>query len=256
MFEQLSLYYAFDFVWSNEYNLYCAVRSKNLIRVKKYLAEKKRLDVNWINKGDGTRTALYMAAMCGYDVIVKELLKVNADPNIVDGDGWSPLYAACYLGYPKVVKALMHYKADPNIRDPGRRTPLYIASLCGNMDCVHELTALKRTELDKSEEDGRTALYVACEFGHADVVRELCMRGADYEKENKNGWTPLAASIFLGKASCVEVLLRYDPDITPSMMSLCDDTPNPDLSIKKMLVDHCGGATAMRKDAYLRSMSL
>jgi len=50
------------------------------------------------------------------------LLERQADPNIVDHNGWSPLHIAAYKNSPETVQLLLSYNADRSIMDKSGKT--------------------------------------------------------------------------------------------------------------------------------------
>jgi ankyrin repeat protein len=50
-------------------------------------------------------------------------------------------------------------------------------------------------DLDKPAGDGSTAMLVAIQNGHYDVARDLVARGANINKANEKGWTPLYLAV-------------------------------------------------------------
>ena len=58
-------------------------------------------------------------------------------------------------------------------------------------------------EINKAEENGETPLYTAAERGHETVVRALNELGADINKAINNGATPLVIAAHFGhEAMC------------------------------------------------------
>jgi len=66
---------------------------------------------------------------------------------------------------------------------------------------------------------GNTLLMLAAHHGHAETVGALAALGADPDRTNDRGQSPLAGAIFKGEDDVVEALLlaAADPDVgTPS----------------------------------------
>lgn len=68
--------------------------------------------------------------------------------------------------------------------------------------------------VDLTDPSGNTLLMLAAYHGHADLVRDLGRRGADADRLNDRGQSPLAGAIFKGEPGVVEALLELgaDPD--------------------------------------------
>lgn len=67
---------------------------------------------------------------------------------------------------------------------------------------------------DLTDADGNTLLMLAAYHGHADTVRTLLDLGADVNRLNDRGQSPLAGAVFKGEDLVVSVLIgaEADPD--------------------------------------------
>lgn len=65
---------------------------------------------------------------------------------------------------------------------------------------------------DLADPAGNTLLMLAAYHGHAGLVGELARRGADVNRPNDRGQTPLAGAIFKAEPEVVAVLLEHDAD--------------------------------------------
>lgn len=63
-----------------------------------------------------------------------------------------------------------------------------------------------------TDPSGNTLLMLAAYHGHADLVRELATRGADVDRLNDRGQSPLAGAIFKGEPDVVAALLEHGAD--------------------------------------------
>ncbi len=68
------------------------------------------------------------------------------------------------------------------------------------------------TSIDPRAEDGSTALIIASNTGHTDVVKHLLTLGANPNTKTNNGWTALHAAADDGYKEIVEVLLQSGAD--------------------------------------------
>jgi ankyrin repeat protein len=117
---------------------------------------------------------------------VKELLEKGADPNIL-GTSESvlserfPIYVAATNKFPEVLRLLIQYKANVDAVSPG----------CG------------------------TALHGAISFQNKEAVKELLKRGADPNKVDQTGYTPLqnAAQYADRDSGIFDALLLAEPEI-------------------------------------------
>jgi len=124
------------------------------------------------------QTALYLASERGDEGIVRALLGANADPNIADYAGSTPLMQASYCGHSAVVSALIEAKPGAtlsvNHADIGGWTALMRACSENHVDCVRVLVAERaRTDVTMRDGDGETALDIARRHGHHEIVQLL-----------------------------------------------------------------------------------
>ena len=70
-------------------------------------------------------------------------------------------------------------------------TPLMRAAAVGHVGVVHELLEEGRLDVNERGPRDSTALMFAAGGGHTDVVRALIKEGADVEAQEEGGWTAL-----------------------------------------------------------------
>jgi hypothetical protein len=87
-----------------------------------------------------------------------------------------------------MITALLQAGADVNSRNDGF-TALLWASYRGNRNSVELLLAQPGIKLDQTDPDGTTALMVAAEHGHAEIVEMLVKAGANVSLTSENGET-------------------------------------------------------------------
>eukprot|EP00757_Euglenozoa_sp_SAG-D1_P022366 gene22366-8885_t len=63
-------------------------------------------------------------------------------------------------------------------------------------------------DIEAKDQDGWTALLIACHNGHSDVVEMLLQAGADIEAKDQHGWTALMEACHYGHSNVVEMLLQ------------------------------------------------
>lgn len=99
---------------------------------------------------DFSITLLQVAIMQGHKHTVEVLLEVNADVNIPDHKGNTPLHYAIAYNRPEIAQLLIAKKADVNKQDENGRTPLMLAAQKGLMLLV---VALMKSGADKKLQD-------------------------------------------------------------------------------------------------------
>ncbi|MBQ3526864.1 MAG: ankyrin repeat domain-containing protein [Akkermansia sp.] len=77
----------------------------------------------------------------------------------------------------------------------------------GNPDKL-QLLITAGADVNKADKDGKTPLYRAAKFGHPECVKLLLAApGIDVNKANKKGYTPLQMAAWKGHPECVKLLL-------------------------------------------------
>jgi hypothetical protein len=194
------------------------------------------------------RTPLFHAAAGGRLDAALSLLGARADPSRLDAQGLAPLYAAAQLGHAALVRALLragaavdgepppppagaaaaaavamtrHGPAPPR-PPPPLFVPLHAAARQGHTEVARELL---RSGGDPAlcATNGRGALYLASEQGHAQVLSLLLppppspplrhsrgahrRRFAEVDACATDGTRPLLAAVLGGHAECCRLLL-------------------------------------------------
>jgi ankyrin repeat protein len=168
----------------------------------------------------GGRTALAWAAATGHLEVARALLDAGANPNLTGQDEVSPLMLAAENGAPELVTALLERGARANAADAHARTALmyaaranraeaisvllrrgaalearcelgmtalhYAAENCECIDAVQRLLAA-RGDVDLPDMRGASALMLAAQAGHADVLTSLLDRGARLDLRDHQG---------------------------------------------------------------------
>lgn len=103
--------------------------------------------------------------------------------------GWTALKLAARRNLEKCVEVLLEHGADPDLPDSQRYTALHNAVASPS---TLKLLLTKSSNVDRANEDGETALFMACERGlHLESAVHLLEHGANPNIGNKEGWSPL-----------------------------------------------------------------
>jgi ankyrin repeat protein len=162
-------------------------------------------------------TGAHLAAYFGLSETIIALLRNGHDPNIQDGDGWTPLSRAAANGHEAVVKLLLDkVSVDPDSKDKYGRTPLRWAAEKGHEAVAKLLLNKEGVDPDSKDKYGWTPLLGAAEKGHEAVVKLLLDKeGVDSDSKDKYGRTPLRWAAEKGHEAVVKLLLDkegVDPD--------------------------------------------
>ncbi|MFY7816448.1 MAG: ankyrin repeat domain-containing protein [Chryseobacterium taeanense] len=105
------------------------------VEVAKFLIDNVK-DVNYKSK-EGT--ALSGLSFRYNKELVEYLLKKNADPNIADATGTTPLFWAVKSGNKELTELLLRYKADKTVKDAQGMTPFEYALQTNNKEIINLL---------------------------------------------------------------------------------------------------------------------
>ncbi|XP_071582418.1 uncharacterized protein [Temnothorax nylanderi] len=139
---------------------------------------------------------LHRAAQEGQLDVVNALLNRDADVNLEDFEGWTPLHCAAQNGHLDVVNALLNKGADVNkINNNQGVTPLYLAIQNGHKNIVEILLKVKDININVKTDNGVTQLHSAAKngnnFNNKNVIKVLLENGAHIDVKNNDGKTPL-----------------------------------------------------------------
>jgi ankyrin repeat protein len=157
---------------------------------------------------------VHIAAYLGLDWATKGLLAGeididNANLDLGDGHGQTPLSWAARNGHEAVVKLLLDTRrVDVDSKDNQGRTPLSWAAKNGHEAVVKLLFDMGRADVDSKDNQGRTPLSWAAKNGHEAVVKLLLDMGrADVNLKDNYRHTPLSWAAENGHEAVVRVLL-------------------------------------------------
>jgi ankyrin repeat protein len=208
----------------------------------------QHMGAHGLNRRDKERrTVLHWAAQEGHEETVGVLLRQGAQADIKDCGGMTPLMEAIYRGHLGVVKMLVQHMGERgqgleerdyqgrtalycaaeegheemvtvllgqgarvDIKDSEEVTPLMVAIDRGHLGVVKVLVKhMGRRWLQNTDEDEKTALYVAAQEGHEDIVAFLLSQGARADTRGGGYWRmPIMVAAAGGHLNVVKVLLQ------------------------------------------------
>ncbi|KAF8393113.1 hypothetical protein HHK36_021354 [Tetracentron sinense] len=116
--------------------------------------------------------ASHVAAQYGQTAFLYHIVtKWNADPDIPDNDGRSPLHWAAYKGFPDCIRLLLFLDAYRGRQDKEGCTPLHWAAIRGNLEaCTVLVQAGKKEDLTVTDNTGFTPAQLASDKNHKQVA--------------------------------------------------------------------------------------
>lgn len=139
-----------------------------------------------ILKGD-VPPRLHMAAAVGSIDECRRLLLSGLNPNSVDRHGRTALFHAILGGDIELVRLFMEFDTDPNISDKAGNASLHHVSSCSKEDRI------------------------------ASMVDALVEHGANLDKKNRYGLTPLEHARNLGRTAVINAIVSYDSLADPEV---------------------------------------
>ena len=149
------------------------------------------------NAATGGETPLHYAAREGHVQAARALLGAGASADARDADGCTPLHWAARAGQAGAAGALLGAGASANARCGGlTETALILATQEGHIDVMRTLLGAG-ADADARDSGGSAALHHAAssrlyEGKAIEATKVLLGAGADANARNAGGWTPYA----------------------------------------------------------------
>ncbi|KAH9512284.1 hypothetical protein Btru_041383 [Bulinus truncatus] len=160
------------------------------------------------------------AAMTGNTEMINLMLKYGAMVNSGHYMGKSALHICVIQNNIRgVISLVSKHNADVNIRDEFGNTPLIAASVKRNKEIVDFLILNKASKYLKNVL-GISAMQLASFNGFCDIVECLYGDGYDLELTDEQGWTPLMLSIQNGDIQTFQFLLSKGAQVNATS-ALC-----------------------------------
>ena len=131
---------------------------------------------------------MHIAARAGQVTIARELAGHGASLVAVDGAGRSPLELALIHGKTQVATLLVEQGAP---LDAQAMLVALVRAGVSDRDSVAFLIR-RGADLNRPDAQGNTPLHLAVTLGHLETVKRLIARGADINRPDAAGRTPLA----------------------------------------------------------------
>uniref|UniRef100_A0A8C9V227 Ankyrin repeat and SOCS box containing 10 n=1 Tax=Scleropages formosus TaxID=113540 RepID=A0A8C9V227_SCLFO len=166
------------------------------------VVESRGGDMRWICRNQGLwsltyeqelTTPLHIAAGRGFADCLRHLLRREADVTLSPG-GTTALHEACEGGHGECARLLLSYGANANAVNEDGLMPLHVCTSPESLECAKHLLQFGAAANGRSLEEDDTPLHVAARHGLLDHVDLYLRYGAEVEKQNDEGQTPLNAA--------------------------------------------------------------
>ncbi|XP_045193996.2 ankyrin-3-like [Mercenaria mercenaria] len=167
-------------------------------------------------------TPLLYAVCGGHFDICRLLIEEGADPNLPHQmSRQTPLLMAIEHSQDEMVTYLLENNADVQISDNVGITPLYTAINCRNERVVRLLIGAE-CDVDIGSQD-HTPIFLATRTGQLNIVKMLCDAGCRKNVSNKYGVTPVYEAALKGHEAVLEYLLEVE--CSPNIVDMYDQSP-------------------------------
>ena len=142
--------------------------------------------------------SLHAAAHRGDVGAIERAVAANANLNVRDGYGRTPLHVAAFARRHDVIQALAKGGADLGAFENDRYDAVTIVGILGDDDTLRVLLAAGASAKLITSIHYGTALIACAHHGHPGVVRQLIAAGAPLDHVNILHWNALIEAVVLG----------------------------------------------------------
>jgi len=161
-------------------------------------------------KDDGLeRSALAAAVESGHIDIANMLIAAGVNANLQDRLGRAPLHGCAMYDRYSIAKSLIAAHANINIADQWGKSPLSMA-YTNDYRVVTMLLLEHGATIDEKEQDVHILLFRAAYLGNNVVVRRLLEMGADAQRKDGAGETPLQLARQGRHEKTAQLLLEWE----------------------------------------------
>lgn len=141
--------------------------------------------------------------------------KSKADIEGADDSGDTPLVRAADMGDAEVCKILLSRGAKVDVKFSENNRSLFLGTVFhGHLEVCELLLDTGKVDIEEADDqDGATALKIAANGGHEDLVELLLTRGAKADVKDKDGFTPLLDACEKGFAEICKQLIVAGSDV-------------------------------------------
>ncbi|MDH5230550.1 MAG: ankyrin repeat domain-containing protein [Gammaproteobacteria bacterium] len=180
--------------------------------VIKMLANNKKVNIN--AREQMQRSPLILATIRGDTSTVELLIRLGANPNLMDKHGFTALHIAAREGRTATARALLNGGAQPDTKQKTTGdTALILAAKFNRSSTLRALTKAGANP-NKLNDVGNAAIHIAATQGHLNIVKDLCIYNKTHlEIRNPVDMTPLMLAAAHEQTKIVRELLRANAKV-------------------------------------------
>ncbi|XP_032423517.1 ankyrin repeat domain-containing protein 50 [Xiphophorus hellerii] len=177
------------------------------------------------------RPLLYLLVLEGsLDMATLVIEKGGVPLESRDSEGRTALHVASWQGSVEIVDLLLKHGANPNAQDTEGRPPIHSVAWTGNGKVGHRLMEANSVHIDLACHQGATALSIAAQEGHVNIVKMLLEKGANPNHIDKYGRSPAKVAGKHGHVTVVRLLESYGAKpylgLLPNSSTVSPSKPN------------------------------
>jgi len=177
--------------------LLLAVHNQNMEMVKFLLSKKANPNLCSTNS-----SPVHEAVRMHNQAILDVLLGAGGKIELTTDFGKTPLHMAIQEEQEALIDFLISKKADVKAKNDGKVGCVHFAAACTNVKIMEKFLAMKDTNINERNGNGKTALHIAAEKNNIDMIKLLLNKGADTQQ--RDGWGRLAEEC--GKQTAYKML--------------------------------------------------
>lgn len=196
--------------------VHCAVRADSVECMELFI--ERGVDPSYVTSGG--LNALHLAADMGAVRCLAYLLKetkisVNGSTKQREKE-CTALHLAAARGFAECVELILTEGAKANAKNYRGFTALHLAARCASLECVEALLRDGAADANAEDNDRRAPLHAAVGRSEraCDVIDTLVSWGAQVNKKDEYGYSPLHLAAMDGLSPCIETLIFLGADVT------------------------------------------
>ena len=198
---------------------------------------------------------LHSAIRENNDKMVRALLTLGVDAQLLSADGWTPLHAAIISSHQRVAEVLLDHGININSMSGESRSPIHQAVVLNNGAMVAFLLD-KGAKTKLGDDLGDLPIHLAAKFGSENAMEKLCSHESVdsdmFHTKNHDGKTPMDLAL-ANPSEALRHLLRREAevmnDMEPSTLHFkcCDGS----VDTVKVLLEYGADPKIRNKEKYL-----